>query len=478
MTARAHRLPDAFKTFESFLAHVKTKDRDGKIKPIPLYPFIRRVAAEIDTYRLLAYLKSRQMFMTWIVAAYAVYSLLKFAGTEFLIASKGEREANEAKDRAMIVYWNLPEWMRLPVTRDITGLTVWENGSKLMSLPASPGIGRTFTSGTVVLDEAAHLEHGREMWNGLAPTLDATGKGIMLTTPGLRDKFFRQVWKQEPTGWFKSKVYWREHPLRDDAWAAAVKATLVDTGENWDAEYELNIDAYTGLVFPEYDVDSRAPNTAEPHEIPTWWTRIVGVDHGLQGFAAEWLAHDPHGRRVFYQEHLAANVALPDNIERIKALSAGQTIAAWPTDPTVTGRDIMRLSSFAQEFTNRGVPISLANRNVDISLNRMKAALVHEIEGAKMLRVMRTCPALIRGLRDLTWEQVQRRDKPHAVDAARYAWMYDLAPHSVQPLEEREIPLLPLPAHSDPTLDPMSRSVYFEIWRAEQEAEGVGGGLW
>jgi len=475
----AERVVVALSSFPAFLNHVKTYDREGRVQPMPVnWDFVQRVAAAIERHRLVAILKSRQMLVSWISAAYSVYSGLKWPRTVTLIASKGQLEANENKDKAAFVYWNLPEWLRLPVLKDITGLMLWENKSRVLSVPASAGVGRSFTTGTVIMDEAAHAFYGADMWRGLAPTLDSEGKAIVVSTPNGHDRLFYPIWHRDPPMFHRLTVHWREHPFRDDAWADQVRAQIVETGEDWEQEYELNFHAHVGTVFPEFNRIPERPNIVSPFEVPAWWTRVVGVDHGLRGFGAAWLAHEPGKRRIFYQDYLGNDRSLPENLEAIKALSRGQDIAAWPTDPSVTGRDWWRQSRYIDEFQRlHGLEVEKADNNVSIGLNRMRAAMTVCEDGIPLLRVMNTCPALIQALRELSWEQVQRRRKPHVADAARYAWMAESVPGSVRPDDSFLPDLLPLPPEIDAGLDPMSRSVYVDRWMAKQRAE-ESGGLW
>lgn len=104
------------KSFPFFLfAFCKTKDEhDPKVvaKPYPLKIYIAIVAIFLQSTRRLAIPKSRQLMMSWTVAAFVLWVALFRDNSLNFLQSKKETDANALLERVFDIYIRLPNWMQ------------------------------------------------------------------------------------------------------------------------------------------------------------------------------------------------------------------------------------------------------------------------------------------------------------------------------------------------------------------------------
>ncbi len=87
-----------------------------------------------------------------------------------------------------------------------------------------------------------------------------------------------------------------------------------------------------GLIYGDYRDEYRehGGHLVRPFEIPSEWSRHVGVDFGAINTALVWLARDPDsGERYVYREYLAGGKTTPGHAADAQALSKGETIRSW-----------------------------------------------------------------------------------------------------------------------------------------------------
>lgn len=191
-------------------------------KPFPRFLYLQRVAEALQHHRSVIVLKPRQMGLSWLVVAYALWRVLFHRGERALIVSKREKDAFHLKDRATAILDNLPNTVRNSLdvrSADTRGEIVFRGGGAVHFLPASPSIGRTYTANLVILDEAAYLPDAEKMFASLAPTLSGGGRLVALSTPNGVGGLFHELWvKAHERGLHRIRLRWNDHPERDQAW--------------------------------------------------------------------------------------------------------------------------------------------------------------------------------------------------------------------------------------------------------------------
>lgn len=204
--------------------------------PFKLWPAQVGVMWTLMVERLIIILKARQLGISWICCAYALWLCLFQPGKFVLIFSKGQNEANEMLERVRKLYERLPEWLKEATPQLIRSNTTelaWSNGSRVESLPATKSAGRSLTASLVILDEAAFLLFANELYTALKPTIDAGGQLIILSTANGIGNLFHQLWTRATAGLNKFRTIflpWWSRPGRNAAWYAAQLAEYTDPG--------------------------------------------------------------------------------------------------------------------------------------------------------------------------------------------------------------------------------------------------------
>lgn len=201
--------------------------------PFNLWPAQLALAWSLMTERLLLILKARQLGISWLCCAYALWLCLFQEGRVVLLFSKGQIEANELARRILVLYERLPEWMRAAgpalVTQNTTELA-WDNGSRVQSLAATKNAGRSFTASLVIADEFAFLQWPDTLYTAMKPTVDGGGQLIILSTAGGENNLFHALWKEAAKGASRFRpifLPWQARPDRDADWYAQVEADAV-----------------------------------------------------------------------------------------------------------------------------------------------------------------------------------------------------------------------------------------------------------
>lgn len=206
----------------------------GGTMPFRLWPAQVRVLWALMTARLVIILKARQLGISWIACWYALWLCLFQPGKVVLVFSKGQSEANELLRRIKALYERLPDWLRdaaPALAKANTEELAWANGSRVRSLPASPGAGRSFTASLVILDEAAFLQFADQLYTALKPTIDAGGQLVILSTANGIGNLFHQLWTRAVAGlntFTTIFLPWWSRPGRDRAWYDAQIAEYTD----------------------------------------------------------------------------------------------------------------------------------------------------------------------------------------------------------------------------------------------------------
>lgn len=202
--------------------------------PFDLWPAQAELLEDIQSERLLLILKARQLGMSWLVLAFALWLCLHHSGRLVLVFSIGQAEANEMLRRVHAMYWRLSDVLRaaLPgIVKDNTEEMAWDNGSRILSLPARKTAGSGYTASMVILDEFGKNERANAIYTAVKPTIDGGGKMIVLSTAhGAGNLFHELVQKaRQGLGRFAFRFLpWSARPGRDAAWYAAVSADAID----------------------------------------------------------------------------------------------------------------------------------------------------------------------------------------------------------------------------------------------------------
>lgn len=149
-----------------------------------------------------------------------------------------------------------------------------ENGSRIISLPASSQAGVGFTADLLIMDEAKVIPD--DLYKSVRSTM-ATRRGrrmIALTTPLGQRGWFWEAWKQcddaalrgEPEPYRRFKRTCWECPRLDREFIENERRLI---GDLWfRQEYECEFVSRQGMVFRMEDIDRSLQSKEQPYEVP------------------------------------------------------------------------------------------------------------------------------------------------------------------------------------------------------------------
>jgi hypothetical protein len=238
--------------------HIQHPTR-GKMLYHP-FEYQHRLIEHYHNNRFSISLMPRQTGKSTSAAGYLLWYAMFVPDSTILIAAHKYLGAQEIMQRIRYAYELCPNHIRAGATSYNKGSIEFENGSRIVSQTTTENTGRGMSITLLYLDEFAFVRPtiATEFWTSITPTLSTGGKAIITSTPNSDEDQFALIWKganktqdefgnENPTGvginGFKAyRSYWREHPDRDDAWAAEQRSQLGEERfrREMDCEFVIN----------------------------------------------------------------------------------------------------------------------------------------------------------------------------------------------------------------------------------------------
>ena len=186
------------------------------------YPFQDDCVKDFVDHRFNVILKSRQLGISTLTAAYAVWLAFFYKDKNILIIATKLAVAQNFIKKVKTAIRGLPAWMTLTevVGSNKQGVE-FSNGSQIKAVPTSDDAGRSEALSLLIIDEAAFIRNFDELWMGLYSTLSTGGRAVVLSTPnGVGDKYHDLCVKSESgeNEFNFIKLMWDVHPERDAEW--------------------------------------------------------------------------------------------------------------------------------------------------------------------------------------------------------------------------------------------------------------------
>lgn len=246
--------------------------------PFHLWDAQRETLKTIDENRLVIILKARQLGMTWLVLAYALWLMLFRPAATVLLFSKRDDEATYllGVERMRGMYARLPEWMR--AARELSSNDhewMLSNGSVARAFPTSAG--DSYTATLAVVDEADLVPDLNRLMNAVKPTIDGGGRMILLSrvdkaTPQSEFKNIYRAAKAKLTDWVAVFLAWWVRPERDEQWYEAQKADILSRTTALDDLHQQ---------YPATDTEALAPATLDKRIAAAWLEQCFDERAGL-----------------------------------------------------------------------------------------------------------------------------------------------------------------------------------------------------
>lgn len=163
-----------------------------------LWPGQQRVAPLFLSEKRLIILKARQLGLTWLAAAYALWRAIFHPNELIIIISAKEDLAVEFLERVKYMFDRLPSYLKPRVykrtttelsfgyeEKDYIGNIVLRGlNSVIKSLPSTPEAGQSKTISLLIMDETALNPYNKEIWSAAQPTLEhSDGDVIIISNP-------------------------------------------------------------------------------------------------------------------------------------------------------------------------------------------------------------------------------------------------------------------------------------------------------
>ena len=186
-----------------------------------LYPFQENTLRDFVDNSLNIVLKSRQMGISTLTAAYSLWLMTFHSDKNILCISITQETAKEIVTKVRFANDNLPAWLKVPCVEDNRLSLRLKNGSQIKAVSSAGTAGRSAALSLLIIDEAAFIDGIEEIWLSAQYTLSTGGRAIVLSTPNGVGNFFHKTWVEAEEGKnnFKTiRLPWHLHPERDQTW--------------------------------------------------------------------------------------------------------------------------------------------------------------------------------------------------------------------------------------------------------------------
>ena len=205
-----------------FNKYVKIQHPTKGLLPFNTYPFQDDCVEQFNDHRFNVILKSRQLGISTLTAAYAVWLAIFYKDKNILVIATKLSVAMNFIKKVKVALRHVPNWLVLPqLTTNNKQSVEFSNGSTIKAIPTSDDAGRSEALSLLIVDEAAFVRNFDELWMGLYPTLSTGGRAIVLSTPnGVGGQYYDLYMRAlEGSNEFNAiKLPWDVHPDHDDEW--------------------------------------------------------------------------------------------------------------------------------------------------------------------------------------------------------------------------------------------------------------------
>lgn len=220
-------------SFEYFITtYMKIISLDKGEINFSLYKFQRKFLRTIHRNRKVISMQPRQSGKTQTVVGYLLWFSLFNSTKNIAIVANKLSAAREILERYQFAYERLPLWMQSPVKTWNKGSLALYNDSKVFTAATTKSGIRGKSVDILYIDESAFIENNvaNDFFAAIAPTL-SSGKNTKLIVTSTPKGFnhFQTMWSEAEkgtNGMTPLRIYYHEHPDRDEAWAIDQKKTL------------------------------------------------------------------------------------------------------------------------------------------------------------------------------------------------------------------------------------------------------------
>jgi len=190
--------------------------------PFETFPFQDDCVQDFIDHKFNVILKSRQLGISTLSAAYAVWLALFHKDQNILIIATKKAVAQNIIKKVKVVLNNLPRWLFfVNIVTNNRQEVEFANGSTIKAVPTSDDAGRSEALSLLIIDEAAFIRNFEDLWTALYPTLSTGGRAIILSTPNGVGGTYHDIYSKAEAGlneFNAIKLPWDVQPERDQEW--------------------------------------------------------------------------------------------------------------------------------------------------------------------------------------------------------------------------------------------------------------------
>lgn len=205
-----------------FKNYIKIQHPIRGLIPFEMFPFQEDCVDEFIEHRFNIVVKSRQLGLSTLVAAYAVWMAIFQKEKNILIIATKLSVAQNFINKVKTMIRSLPSWMLLAeIVEDNKQKIKFSHGSEIKAVPTSEDAGRSEALSLLIIDEAAFVRNFDTIWTGIYPTISTGGRVIILSTPNGVGGQYHKLYVDAEAGlneFNPINLPWSVHPERDNEW--------------------------------------------------------------------------------------------------------------------------------------------------------------------------------------------------------------------------------------------------------------------
>ena len=224
------KIDECVKVWESFLyfldawVFIEDKEKHRPMK-LTLWPSQRAIIPLLINEKLLTLLKTRQVGLTWLAAAYTLWMAIRSPLFLAVIISASEDHAIEFLNRVYFIMQRLPKWMIPPIQSktkmQIEFAHLGGSTATIKSMPTIEMGAESKTPNILIIDEAHTIRTVKDIFNSSYPGIEqAKGQVIVIANsvksgpgwPFVRDLYLDSI--SGKNNFRRIFLPWQAHPER------------------------------------------------------------------------------------------------------------------------------------------------------------------------------------------------------------------------------------------------------------------------
>lgn len=187
-------------------------------QPFRIFETQQKVIDAYDEHRYNIVMKYRQAGISTITALYVAHHVMFSASDtpkQVCIVAMDRTTAQQLYNKVVQFIEYAPDWMDIKFTQKNQSKFKLNNGSGVIALASKPDTLRSHTPTWLIMDEAAMMQWGHEIFVGALPTLSTGGRISIISTPKGMDPLYYKIYNESRKGennFNIVEIYWWQDP--------------------------------------------------------------------------------------------------------------------------------------------------------------------------------------------------------------------------------------------------------------------------